>query len=92
MGVLRSPLDQVLVSRGVAREAVEDARREMVKSGVNLAEAMRRTEAIPPAVLARTMADLSGYPYLESIEVERVDIALVRHLPLTLARDRKSVV
>jgi len=88
MGVLRSPLDQVLTARGVAAVVVENARKEAAKSGINLNEALRRSEEILPLVLARAMGEASGFPVQETIELDRLDVALIRNFPITVAREQ----
>ncbi len=88
MGIRRIPLEQELASRGVAQAAIVSAVEQAEKDGVGLLEALRRTEGVRSDALARTLSALSGLPMLERVDLERVDVALVRRLPLALARDQ----
>ena len=88
MGIRRIPIEQELSARGVAPEAIARAHEQADKEGLGLVEALRRTEGVQGVALARSLSVLSGLPILESVDLERVDVELVRKLPLHLARDQ----
>ncbi len=88
MGIRRIPLDQELAARGVAPEAITAAQVTAAEDGVGLIEALRQTEGVGGVALARSLSALSGLPILEQVDLERVDVELVRRLPLHLARDQ----
>jgi general secretion pathway protein E len=88
MGIRRISLERELDARGVPQEALLRAREHADKEGLGLAEALRRTEGVQGLALARSLSALSGLPILEKVDLERVDVELVRRLPLHLARDQ----
>ncbi len=88
MGIRRIPLDQELAARGVSREAISEAQDQAASEGLGLMEALRRTEGVEGLALARSLSALSGLPILEAVDLERVDVELVRKIPLHLARDQ----
>ena len=68
--------------------AITDAQDLAHKDGLGLLEALRRTEGVQGLALARSLSALSGLPILEQVDLERVDVELVRKLPLSLAREQ----
>jgi len=88
MGIRRIPLEQELTARGVDPVAIAEAREQVAKDGVGFMEALRNTEGVQGLALARSLSALSGLPILESVDLERVDVELVRKIPLHLARDQ----
>ena len=88
MGIRRIPLEQELGARGVSADAIAQAHEQATKDGIGLLEALRRTEGVQGVALARSLSALSGLPILEAVDLERVDVELVRKLPLHLARDQ----
>ncbi len=88
MGIRRIPLDKELGARGVAPELIAEAQAQAERDGVGLAEVLRRTGGGHGLALARSLSALSGLPILETVDLERVDVDLVRRLPLHLARDQ----
>jgi general secretion pathway protein E len=88
MGIRRIPLEQELSARGVAPETIARAHALATKDGLGLLEALRRTDGVQGVALARSLSALSGLPILESVDLERVDVDLVRRIPLHLARDQ----
>ncbi len=88
MGIRRIPLEQELGARGVSPEAITSAHSLATKDGLGLLEALRRTAGVDSLALARSLSALSGLPILEAVDLERVDVGLVRRIPLHLARDQ----
>jgi general secretion pathway protein E len=88
MGIRRIPLDQELAARGVAPEAIAAAQVAAAEDGLGLVEALRQTAGVQSVALARSLSALSGLPILEQVDLERVDVELVRRIPLHLARDQ----
>ncbi len=87
MGIRRAPLDEILARQGVSASVLEQARSEAEKAGVGLAEGLVRTEGIDGATLVRSLAEQTGLPLMERVDVDRVDPLLVRAVPLGLARE-----
>ncbi|MED5372748.1 MAG: type II secretion system ATPase GspE [Myxococcota bacterium] len=88
MAIRRRSLDEVLQDRGLAPELLADARKTAEKTGSSLLETVQRGEASQLAV-TRGLADLTGLRVLETIDLERIDIELVRRIPLGLAREQQ---
>ncbi len=84
----RPRLPDVLVARGVNPARLEEARAAARKASLSLVEAIQRTEAAPPRVVASALAELSGLPLVESVDIDRVEIDLVQQLSLGLAREQ----
>jgi len=84
----RARLDELLIARGADAGRVREAREAAARAGVSLVEAITRTEAVPPSLVARTLAEHCGMPLLKDIDLERVDIDLVSQLPLGLSREQ----
>jgi len=55
---------------------------------MDLISSIARTEAVDETVLVQSLSEVSGLPILEEIDVDAVDSALIRQLPLGLARDQ----
>lgn len=88
MAIRRRSLDEVLQDRGLAPELLADARKTAEKTGSSLLETVQRGQASQLAV-TRGLADLTGLRVLETIDLERIDIELVRRIPLGLAREQQ---
>jgi general secretion pathway protein E len=87
MPIRREPIDRLLVARGVSPASIEEGRSQAAKGGMNLLESLVRTESVDGTILARTLAETSGLPFLASVDVDAVDVDLIRPLPLGLARE-----
>ena len=88
MAIRREPLDQLLARMGVPQAALLEARAQADKAGVDFAEGVSRSDSIDGGFLARSLAQTTGLPMLEKIDLEEVDISLIRRLPLGLAREQ----
>ncbi len=88
MGIRRIRLDEGLAMRGVADSAIAEAREQAAKAGQAVSQALARSEEVPANTLARTLADISGLPLMNELDPERLDVSLVRHLPMALAREQ----
>ena len=65
-----------------------DARKQAEKSGISILDSVQRSELSQLSV-TRALSDLTGLPVLEEIDLESIDIELVRRIPLGLARDQQ---
>lgn len=81
-------LEDGLRARGVAAHLLDEARVQATKTQVSLLEAVQRSEHIPSRVITAVLADLTGLPVQEVVDLERVDVDLVRRVPLGLSRER----
>ncbi|HJN73069.1 MAG TPA: type II secretion system ATPase GspE [Myxococcota bacterium] len=87
MAIRRRSLDELLLEQGVGADRLAEARKAAEKSGSTFVEAVQRAP-VPQAEVSRGIATLTGLLLLEEIDVERVEIELVRRLPLGLAREQ----
>jgi general secretion pathway protein E len=88
MGIRRDPIDRLLVARGIDPGRISEARATAEKAGVDLIEGMARTEGLDGSVLARALADAMGLPFLPTVDIDAIDVNLVRPLPLAMAREQ----
>ncbi len=84
----RARLEDVLLARGVEPGRLEEARAAAAKAELSLVEAIQRTDAASPKVLAGALSELSGLPLLEDVDVERIEVELIRGISLGLAREQ----
>ena len=87
MGIRRQTLDEILVRKGADPGRLQEARTHAERAGVDLIAGITRTEAVDDSLLAQTLSEISGLPLIDDIDVEVVDIQLVRRIPLGLARE-----
>ncbi len=87
MAIRREPIESILVRQGVAPGVIDAARAQAEKAGLDLVEGLARASTIDGKAIARGLAQQTGLPMLESIEIDRLDPSLVRGLPLGLARE-----
>jgi len=87
VAIRRRALDEVLLERGIGADRVAETRKTAEKSGSTFVEAVQRAP-VPQAEVSRGIASLTGLPLLEQVDPERVDIELVRRLPMGLAREQ----
>ncbi|MFT5582673.1 MAG: general secretion pathway protein E [Cognaticolwellia sp.] len=88
MAIRRRSLDEVLQDRGLSSEGLAEARKQAEKSGISMLDSVQRSELSQIAV-TRALADLTGLPVMEEIDLEAIDIELVRRIPLGLAREQQ---
>ena len=88
MAIRRRSLDEVLQDRGLSADGLADARKQAEKSGISMLDSVQRSELSQVAV-TRALADLTGLPVLEEIDLDAIDIDLVRRIPLGLAREQQ---
>ncbi len=81
-------LEQSLLQEGVQASDLEDARQHADRTGLSLLEVIQRTDSVDPALLHKVLAGLTGLEVLEDVDLEQVDVELVRQLPLGLAREQ----
>jgi len=88
MGIRREPIDQLLIARGVDPAVVEKARAQLDIGSQNLADEVARTEGADPTLVARTVAESMGMPWLDEIDPEQIDVTMVRKISLGLSREQ----
>ncbi len=81
-------LEQNLLREGISQSDLDDAWQSAQRTGLSLLEVIQRTDMVEPALLHRVLAGLTGLDVLEDVDMERVDVDLVRQLPLGLAREQ----
>ena len=80
MAIRRRSLDEVLQDRGLSPDGLADARKQAEKSGISILDSVQRSELSQLSV-TRALSDLTGLPVLEEIDLESIDIELVRRHP-----------
>jgi len=88
MGIRREPIDQLLIARGVAPAVIERARTQVEAGEGTLVEQVSRTDGADPTLVAQTVAESMGLPWLDDIDPEQIDVNLVRKISLGLAREQ----
>lgn len=88
MGVRRAAHEDLVRNVTVDSQALEAAQLIAVKSNVPLRDAVVRTQGVDPMAVARALSHLSGLPLMATIDIDLIDIAVIRPLPLAIARDR----
>ena len=88
MGIRRRDLGELLLEQGVAAERLAELGQQAQKAQLPVAEAAQRMEGLSQLAVARALSRQTGLPVMETVDPERVDIELVRRLPLGLAREK----
>jgi general secretion pathway protein E len=88
MGIRREPIEPLLIQRGVDPAVIDRAREQLDVGDRNLAAEVARTEGADPTLVAQTLAESMGLPWLDDIEPEQIDVAMVRKISLGLAREQ----
>ncbi|MCA9566252.1 MAG: type II secretion system ATPase GspE [Myxococcales bacterium] len=87
MAVRRGGLDELLKEAGVADAAIQAVHSMAEKQSIPLQKAATRVADAPAAAVARALSRLSGLPVLETVDVEVIDVDMIRRLPLSIARE-----
>lgn len=88
MPIRRDPIESLLMNRGVAPSVIVAAQEQAERAQVDVVEGLSLSKGIEKPVLTRAIAEQHGLSYLETIDMERVNVDLVRRISLTLARDQ----
>jgi general secretion pathway protein E len=88
LGIRRETLDEALARRGADPAKLQEARVHAERAGTDLLAGIARTKAVDETLLVQSLAEITGLPILDKIDLDVVDIALVRQIPLGLARDQ----
>ncbi|MDP6935218.1 MAG: ATPase, T2SS/T4P/T4SS family, partial [Myxococcota bacterium] len=88
VAIRRISLDQILAEKGVSPDVLQDARIQAERSGIDLLDGLSRMEGVEGKILAESLSAMTGLRMLDSIDIEKVDPALIRKLPLALAREK----
>ncbi|NCG21929.1 MAG: type II secretion system ATPase GspE [Rhodobacterales bacterium] len=86
MAIRRNRVSETLLEMGVEAPVLQTVQRYAEKHEVPMRTAVLKTTGVAPAQMAAAMSRLSGLPVLNNVDVERVDIGIIRAFPLTLAR------
>lgn len=87
MALRREGLEDLLVKGGIDPGRMRDARKESERSGISFIEGIQRTNAAPMGVVGRSLAEMLGLPFKEAINVDDVEVDLVRPISLAMARE-----
>jgi general secretion pathway protein E len=88
LAIRRETLDEALARRGADPVKLQEARTHAERAGTDLLAGIARTKAVDETLLVQSLAEITGLPILDKIDLDVVDIALVRQIPLGLARDQ----
>jgi general secretion pathway protein E len=88
MGIRRESLDTLLLRAGADATKLADARSHADRAGMDLLGGITRTQAVDDAMLAETLGEMTGLPVLSDLDVEKIDLELIREIPLGLSRDQ----
>jgi len=88
VGIRRQPIDDLLLTKGADPERMMEARRQAEKGGVDIIEGISRTDAVEDDLLVSALAEVTGLPTLQEIDIDQIEETLVRNLPLGLAREK----
>jgi len=83
-----SALEKNLLQEGVDQNALDEAWQHAQRTGLSLIEVIQRTDSVDAGLLHRVLAGLTGLESLDEVDLDRVDVELVRALPLGLAREQ----
>ncbi len=87
MALRRPVLEDLLTAQGVEPARLKEARRESERAGISLLEGAARVQAVTPMAASKALAAMLGLPWHPSIELDGIDLTLVRPLSLALARE-----
>ncbi|MES2640048.1 MAG: type II secretion system ATPase GspE [Myxococcota bacterium] len=87
MAVRRAGMEELLIRSGVDPAKMKEARKEAERSGVSLVEGAQRVNAVSPDVAARSLAEMLGLTFRDHIELDSIDVELVRPISLAMARE-----
>ena len=92
MAIRREPLAELLLKRGVDPALIAEARTQSERAGTSLVEGLSRAKdddaAAVGAAVAASLSEQTGLPVLDTIDIEHIDVELVRRVPLGLAREQ----
>ncbi len=87
MAVRRPAYDDLLLRAGVEPQKLREAHRESDRSGVGILESVSRVQGASPAVVATALAEVLGLRVHEQINLDDVDVELIRPISLAMARE-----
>jgi len=88
MGIRRDNLDDLLIRAGVDRSKLADAQTQAERSGSSLLGSITRAQSVDDNLLAKTMGTMTGLGVLKDVQVDDINIDLIRQVPLGLAREQ----
>jgi general secretion pathway protein E len=88
MSALLRQLESRLVEKGLPREHFEEIAVQAERTGMSLFDLLQRSQSVDPKILCATLAELTGLETRDAIDLENVDVDLVRQIPLGHAREQ----
>ena len=88
MSALLRQLESRLIEKGVNREHFEDVSVQAERTGMSLFNLLQRSQNVDAKILCSTLAELTGLEAREAVDIEAVDVELVRQIPLGHAREQ----
>ena len=87
MAIRRPDMDEMLAKAGADPARLKDVRREAERSGVSLMESAQRMQLVSPLPVAKALGESLGLPVRETLDLDAIDIELIRPLSLAMARE-----
>ena len=88
MGIRREPLKDLLVHRGADPALLAEAQEQAEQGGFDIVEGISRNGVVEGELLVKSLAQVTGLPYLLEIDIEAIQPELVRKLSLGLAKEQ----
>ncbi len=88
MSILTRQMERRLVDKGVSLQVMGDAVAQASRAGITLLTALQRRSDVAPELLGGVLAELTGLEYRNSLEIDDIDVDLVRFFPLGIARSK----
>ncbi|MEZ4236789.1 MAG: ATPase, T2SS/T4P/T4SS family [Myxococcota bacterium] len=87
MAIRRIDIDDSLREQGVQEDAISRAKSVSSRKEIPLRQAVLEVEGVGTEQVARAWSRLSGLPVVDKIDVEAVDVEMIRLLPHQIARE-----
>ena len=88
MSALLRQLESRLLEKGLPREHFEEAAVQAERTGLSLFELLKRSQNVDPGLLCATLSELTGLEARTEVDLEAIDVDLVRQIPLGHAREQ----
>lgn len=88
MAIRRESLDELLTRKGADKAKLAEAKTQAERAGISLLGGIARTNAVTDDMLAATLGEMTGLRVLADVDVEQIDVELVRQVPLGLSREQ----
>ncbi|MFT4978657.1 MAG: general secretion pathway protein E [Myxococcota bacterium] len=88
MGIRREPLQEALIDQGADPVLLAEASAQAEAGGFDVVDGISRNGVVESELLVKSLARITGLPYLLEIDIEAVQPELVRKLSLGLSKEQ----